>query len=63
MSGVSTVAARLAAARRDSAAAAHLCQLDLALAGLVQKLAIARCENATLRRENAELRASIDCGT
>jgi hypothetical protein len=63
MSGVSVVSARLAAARRASAAEAHASQLDLALAGLAQQLAAARCEISTLSHENAELRASVDrCG-
>jgi hypothetical protein len=63
MSGVSVVSARLVAARRASAAEAHASQLDLALAGLAQKLAAARCEIATLRHENAELRASVIAAT
>jgi hypothetical protein len=50
----------LAAARRESAAVAHASQLNLALAGLAQKLAAADCEIAALRLENAELRTSVD---
>jgi hypothetical protein len=55
----SVIAARLAAARRDSAAAAHVSQLDLAVAGLAEKLAAANVEIATLTCENAELKAAL----
>jgi hypothetical protein len=57
---LSAVAARLAAARRDSADESHVSQLDGALAGLAEELAAARCEVAALMRENAELSARID---
>jgi hypothetical protein len=57
MSGLSAVAVRLAAARRDSAEVSYPSQLDVPLSGLAQKLAASRCEIAALRRENAGLSA------